>query len=137
MIAGYQKLETALRDAGQSVTTPRKAVYSAMAGRGPVSIEVVISACLSQADRASIYRTLALFRQLGIIDDLVVGGRKVIELSEEFSGHHHHLYCTSCGKSIDITDKLIERRLDGVADLYGFLATSHQVEVSGLCANCR
>lgn len=137
MTTGHQKLEQSLRNAGQSVTAPRKAVFSAMLGRGPMSVYAVLSACASQADRASIYRTLALFRQLGIIQDLVVGGHKVIELSEEFSGHHHHLYCTACGKSIDITDRLIERRLDGVAEVYGFLARAHQVEVSGLCANCR
>lgn len=137
MINPRHQLEQSLRNAGQSVTTPRLAVFDYMNGRGPLSTYAVVDGCRSLADRASVYRSLGLFRQLGIIQDLVVSGRKVIELSDEYSGHHHHLSCTSCGKSLDIADATIERRLENVAAQYGFLAVTHQVEVSGLCANCR
>jgi Fur family transcriptional regulator, ferric uptake regulator len=131
------KLERTLRESGQSITIPRLAVFDYLSGRGPIDIYSVVTQCMKKVDRASIYRTLALYRQLGIVNDLVVGGQKVIELSDEFSGHHHHLSCTSCGKSVDITDSGIERRLESVAVANGFLATAHQIEVSGLCSNCR
>ncbi len=137
MVNARHQLEQALRNAGQSVTGPRLAVFDYMLGRGPVSIYALISACQTQADRASIYRALALFRRLEIIQDLVVGGSKVIELCDQYAGHHHHLCCVNCGKSVDINDSAIERRLDSVAAANGFTATAHQVEVSGLCANCR
>src|SRR4051812_25014398 len=119
------KLEQTLRPAGQSMTLPRQIIFDFLVSRGPVSVKEVMAACLPRADRASIYRTLELFRRLDIIQDLVINGRKVVELSEDFSSHHHHLTCTSCGKSIDITDKPIERRLDAIAEHYGWLATGH------------
>lgn len=137
MNSSHTQLRQTLRAAGQSLTTPRLVVFDYLSGRGPVRPAALIAACLPRADRASIYRTLDLFRRLGIIEDLVSGGHKAIELSEDFSPHHHHLTCTSCGRSLDITDKPIERRLENIAEAHGFLATSHQVEVSGLCASCR
>lgn len=137
MTNGPSKLEQALRQHNQSVTGPRLAVFDYLSNRGPVGTFELVSECLDRADRASIYRTLALFRQLGVIQDMVVGGRKVIELSDSYSGHHHHLYCTSCGKSVDLTDQVIERRITSLADSHGFKSTSHQIEVSGLCGNCQ
>ncbi len=137
MVNARHQLEQTLHGASQSVTAPRLAVFDYLSGRGPVSTYALVSACLPAADRASIYRALALFRRLEIIQDLVVGGHKVIELSDYYAGHHHHLSCVNCGKSVDINDSAIERRLDSVAAANGFTATAHQVEVSGLCANCR
>jgi Fur family ferric uptake transcriptional regulator len=130
-------LHKTLKNAGYSLTLPRRAVFEYLVSRGPVSVNDLIDATLPRADRASIYRTLELFRKLEIIQDMVIGGQKVIELSESFSTHHHHLTCTSCGRTIDITDKAIERRLDAIAAHHGFTPTNHQVEVSGLCPNCQ
>jgi len=131
------QLELTLKNAGLSITLPRLCVFNYLLGHGPVTIAEIIVHCISQADRASIYRSIEVFRRLGIVTDLVIGGRKVIELSEEYSTHHHHLSCTNCGRSVDITDKSIEKRLNSLAEGYGFLPTAHQVEVSGLCQACR
>lgn len=131
------QLRQTLQSYGQSLTIPRQAVFDYLIGRGPVSTKEIIAACLSRADRASIYRTLELFARIGITQELVLRGRKVIELSQDFASHHHHLVCTACGKSIDIADKVIERRLDNITEQYGFLSTSHAVEVAGMCPNCR
>lgn len=129
--------EERLRTAGQSITTPRLVVFDYLVGRGPVAINEVMVACLPRADRASIYRTLEVFRRLEIISELTINGQRAIELGEDYSGHHHHLSCSACGKSLDIIDVTIERRLDRLAEQYGFLITGHQLEVSGLCSTCR
>jgi Fur family ferric uptake transcriptional regulator len=134
MEAAFKK---ALKDSGNSITLPRMAVFNYMLSRGPVTINALIEATLPRADRASIYRALELFRELGIVEDLVVGGQKVIELSQQFSSHHHHITCTNCGKTLDLTDKAIEKRLDSIAEFFGFKAAGHQIEISGLCPNCQ
>lgn len=132
-----EAFKKALKDAGHSITVPRIAVFDYLLGRGPVTINEVIDATLLRADRASIYRALELFRELGIIQDVVIGGHRVIELSENFSSHHHHLTCINCGHTLDITDKAIEKRMNSLAEYFGFESVGHQVEISGLCANCR
>ena len=51
-------------------------------------------------------------------------------------GHHHHLVCTSCGKTVEI-DPPSEDWLRGIAEKHGFTIESHTVEVFGLCPDCR
>lgn len=90
-----------------------------------------------QIDRASIYRTVALFRKLGIIQDIVAGGRRMIELTDSFDSHHHHLSCLRCGKSRTVADHALESDLERIASCNGFQPVSHQIEISGICADCQ
>jgi Fur family ferric uptake transcriptional regulator len=52
------------------------------------------------------------------------------------TGHHHHLLCTSCGKTIEIEGSAVEKWANTVAKNHGFRAVTHVVELSGLCAKC-
>ncbi len=126
-----------LKEAGYSITLPRIAVFDYLLGRGPVTINELIDAVLTRADRASIYRALDLFRHLEIINDIVINGQKMVELSESYNSHHHHLTCINCGHTLDVTDKVVEKRMNALAEYFGFESVGHQVEISGLCANCR
>ncbi len=119
-----------------SLTAPRKLVFAHLLKTGPLPVDELIRA-VPTIDRASVYRTLTTFRELDIVQDIITGGQKMIELTDRFNPHHHHLVCTNCGKSVDITDAPIEHRLDALAQLHGFKAQSHQIEVSGLCATCQ
>jgi Fur family transcriptional regulator, ferric uptake regulator len=131
-----QTLKAYLREHNQSVTPPRRWVFAYLQKHEQTTITELTTAA-TDFDRATIYRTLSLFRKLGIIHDLISGGRKLIELTDQFDAHHHHLTCTSCGKRLVIADPPIERRLDAIAELHGFAPTGHQIEVSGLCSDCR
>jgi Fur family ferric uptake transcriptional regulator len=119
-----------------SLTLPRRELFSHLRSYGPLPVAELIAA-LPQVDRATVYRTLETFRELAIVQDIITGGQKMVELTDRFSPHHHHLVCTNCGKSVDIEDAPIENRLTALARLHGFTAQTHQIEVSGLCANCQ
>ncbi len=129
-------LHSKLQSSGHSQTPARRDIFSYLRTSGPVTVALVIEAHPA-FNRASVYRTLALFRQLGIVHDLIAGGQKLIELTDEFDTHHHHLTCVSCGTSITITDAPIENRLNAIAKARGFAPTAHQIEISGLCAKCQ
>lgn len=128
-------LRAYLKEHGHSVTPPRRWVFEYLRKNEQVAIAQLIADC-ADFDRATIYRTLTLYRELGIIHDLISGGRKLVELTDQFDAHHHHLTCTGCGASMVIADPAIEHRLDAIAQLHGFTPASHQIEISGTCGEC-
>lgn len=88
------------------------------------------------ADRASLYRALAMFHELGVIEDRIIRGQRMVELTDLYDAHHHHLTCNSCGKSVAITMPDIEQDLVELCRSYGFETSGHIIEASGLCAEC-
>ena len=52
------------------------------------------------------------------------------------TGHHHHLVCRSCGRTVEVEGQDVERWARAVADAHGFSQVDHLVEVFGTCAAC-
>lgn len=132
-----EKLKHHLRDSGYRVTEPRLSVFRYLQEHDPSSMAALIEAHTPQMDRASIYRVVALYRELGVIQDIVAGGRRMIELTDSFGSHHHHLSCLRCGKSKAVSDQELEADVDRISELNGFRPVSHQIEISGICSACQ
>ncbi len=49
------------------------------------------------------------------------------------SGHHHHLICRECGKTVEIAGPAVEIWADRVAQEHGFTQITHTVELFGTC----
>lgn len=131
------QLRQHMQKAGHSLTKPRLAVFAALQDQEPQTMRRLIAACPS-IDRASIYRTIALFEKLGIVQRLQIGWKYKLELTDSFSRHHHHLTCLKCGRVIafDESTELI-KELRWVAAHNRFKIRSHQLEIQGLCESCR
>lgn len=92
----------------------------------------------SVMDRASIYRTVALFEELGIVVRVQQGWKYKIELSDIFSPHHHHISCTNCGRILSFNEpEGLEDLLNEIAVTGGFTHQFHSLEISGLCPECQ
>jgi Fur family ferric uptake transcriptional regulator len=52
------------------------------------------------------------------------------------SGHHHHLVCRQCGRTIEVEEPAVERWADQVAAAHRFVDVSHTVEIVGRCPSC-
>src|SRR5581483_4993231 len=90
----------------------------------------------SRTGLATVYRTLALLSGAGVIDAFSHrAGEQCYRLCGE--GHHHHLVCEHCHRVVEVEECDLGKWLDGVAQEHGFVATGHQVEITGLCADCR
>ena len=84
---------------------------------------------------ATVYRTLQKAAARNTVDVLRKDdGEALYRLCE--TGHHHHLVCTSCGKTIEVEGSSVERWANTVAKNHGFRKVSHVVELFGLCAKC-
>ncbi len=125
-----------LKDRGQSLTKSRLAVFNALRGHEPQTMQQLIAAC-PDIDRASVYRTIDLFEKLGIVQRLQIGWKYKLELSDAFSRHHHHMTCLRCNRitSFDETQEL-EQQLRWIAGHNRFKIQAHQLEIQGLCARC-
>jgi Fur family transcriptional regulator, ferric uptake regulator len=132
-----QQLATFLKARQQSLTKPRLIVFAALQKSEPLTMQQLVHACAS-VDRASIYRTIALFEKLGIVQRLQIGWKYKLELSDAFQRHHHHLTCLKCGRVIPFDeDSALQSKLRQISQAEKFKMSGHQLEIQGFCANCR
>jgi Fur family ferric uptake transcriptional regulator len=90
----------------------------------------------SQTGLATVYRTLSLLADKGVVDTLSHHGTELCyRLCTEL--HHHHLVCSSCHRVVEVEQCGLGSWLDTVTAQHGFVATDHRVEITGLCAACR
>jgi len=90
----------------------------------------------SRIGLATVYRTLALLHEHGVIDSLSHhGGELCYRLCS--GAHHHHLVCSSCHRVVEIEECGLDDWLAAVGERHGFVPTEHTVEITGLCAGCR
>ncbi|WP_335341409.1 transcriptional repressor [Bifidobacterium oedipodis] len=84
---------------------------------------------------ATVYRQLNALADTGEADTVRLDGQQLFRLCGD-DGHHHHLVCKNCGKTVEI-ESPSESWLKGIADKYDFTIENHTLEVFGLCADCR
>lgn len=129
-------LHQVLKQHGFSLTKPRTIVFNALQNEEPQTMREVVAKC-SAIDRASVYRVISLFEQLGVVQRLQMGWKYRLELSDDFHEHHHHLRCTRCNSVTPLQEDLdLEERLNVIAQNYKFTLQNHQLELSGLCEAC-
>jgi Fur family ferric uptake transcriptional regulator len=134
----YELLENTLRLGGYSVTKQRRLVFELLLKHEPQAMHELYERSIGRLDRASLYRIIALFERLGIVQKLSMGWKYKLELSDMFTGHHHHITCLKCGRVIPIKEDLsIERFITSIAQKHRVSAVKHQLEIQGYCNSCR
>lgn len=88
-------------------------------------------------DPVTVYRTIELFQKLMLVQEVGLGRHRLLELSDDYHAHHHHVMCVGCGRITDFDSAVIEADLARVAEELGFDIRSHQLEATGLCATCQ
>ena len=133
---------TQLAAIGQRFTPNRKQIVAALTeAQRPLSIpEILETTGLAQS---SAYRNLTVLENAHVVVRVISTDEWArFELSEEITGHHHHMVCHSCGAVDDvrIPDE-IEHQLDEalalVAAQAGFRMAHHRLDVVGVCKSCR
>jgi Fur family ferric uptake transcriptional regulator len=136
-----KKLTSILRQRGYRLTPQRRAVLKVIA----LSPGHLTPAAMYQRVRreypgiglVTVYRTLAILAELGLICEVHAGGSCRSYLMRKPVGHHHHLICSRCGRVVDFSGcdlEGLERRL---ARENGFKIEGHLLEFLGLCLACQ
>src|SRR5258708_18690455 len=87
--------------------------------------------------RATIYRTLDLLVDSGIVGRVRIGETGYRYERLRAGEHHDHLICNECGRVIEFFEPRIESLQDVVCERYGFLPLSHSHQMRGICRQCR
>jgi Fur family ferric uptake transcriptional regulator len=83
----------------------------------------------------TVYRTLAAMADAGEVDVLRTGDGEAV-YRRCSTGHHHHLVCRTCGRTVEVDGPAVERWATRVADENNFVDISHTLEVFGTCSSC-
>ncbi len=140
-----------LEESEYRLTKPRRAILDVLAHTDEhLSAEEIYQRVYGDYPSiglTTVYRTLELFVQIGIVLRFDFGdGRARYELSvgpEVHGSHHHHLICTSCNKIIDYTDfiedeiELLRKTEKGLETLHNFKINNHIIAFYGFCEDCR
>jgi Fur family ferric uptake transcriptional regulator len=83
----------------------------------------------------TVYRTLQAMVDSGELDVLRTNeGETAYRRCS--NGHHHHLVCRRCGRTVEVSGPAVERWASAVADEHGFREVSHDLEIFGTCSSC-
>ncbi|MFG3301659.1 Fur family transcriptional regulator [Micromonospora chersina] len=83
----------------------------------------------------TVYRTLQGLADAGEIDVMrPPGGEHLYRRCSE--GHHHHLVCRACGRTVEVAGPAVESWAERVAAEHGYAEVSHTLEIFGTCPAC-
>jgi Fe2+ or Zn2+ uptake regulation protein len=125
-----QVLTEALRARGQRVTLPRLAVHRFVTSAPRHVTADDIHDELPTLSFATIYSTLDLLEEMGLVRRVsTLGGSAVYDSRVDA---HDHAVCRVCGRMFDLESASVP----AAAVPRGFRAERTQVEIIGVCANC-
>jgi Fur family ferric uptake transcriptional regulator len=121
-------------------TWQRTAVRDALEGRedfvSAQDLHAALKAAGSPIGLATVYRALADLAGAGGADSLQSAEGESLYRACASPGHHHHLICRSCGRTVEIEADDIEQWAADTAAAHGFSDPQHVVDVFGTCAGC-
>lgn len=140
-VALLERFRRYLRDHRQPVTRQRDQVAELVfTSQDHLSVEQIrrrLAERGQQVGLATIYRTLDLLVQSGLVRDHDFGqGYRRFEPMPAQT-HHDHLICVRCGRVAEFAHERLERMLPIIADEYGFQPERHRVEIYGVCRDCQ
>lgn len=84
--------------------------------------------------RATIYRTLPLLVECGVLKEMDFGrDQKIYDPNYNEHPHHNHLICTDCDKIVEFEDQHIELLEDCITKRLGFSPASKFVRITATC----
>jgi Fe2+ or Zn2+ uptake regulation protein len=132
------ELAELLRDRGLRATSQRVVMHRLLRDHNRhLSAEELLSEAgerLPGISLPTVYATLELFEQLGIVRRVNGGGSTL--LWDTRADAHHHMICRNCGRIEDMDTPLDLERARRSAARAGFQPDRAEVVVSGLCAEC-
>lgn len=132
----HSQKENPLKRAGLKSTPGRRAVLSVLGKvKSAASAEEIHSLVGREVcDRATIYRILDSLDEAGLLQCMIVKGKKLY-LPEEPSHHHHHVICRRCNAAVCL-EECVVAPLEKMALDLGFHDIRHSLQLTGLCSGC-
>lgn len=122
-----------IKSQGGKITKTRKAVATYIATCKGLFCAKDVLKSLPNIDSVSLYRTIDLFVEIGILSPAVqLDGNQYFELHTHGDSHHHHVICKQCKKTA-----CIEYCPTACESVPGFTNVHHSVSLVGICHSCQ
>ena len=129
-----------LQEKGYRLTSQRvlvlKAIYHAENHISAEEIYEQLHERFPYINKSTIYRTLELLSNLKLVTESNLGDG-CVRYHAAIKGHHHHLICNLCGKTINLEELALEPLKATLLREYGFEADVRHMVISGVCSDCQ
>jgi Fur family transcriptional regulator, ferric uptake regulator len=131
--------ETTLKAKGLRLTPQRRMIVDIIHKKTDhLSAEDIIQYVQTRmpgVNKSTIYRTLELLEKNGCVFKSESGSGFIYHHTEE--GHHHHLVCRECGKTIECEENIFSPLEHSLSQKYGFDVDFRHMVISGVCLTCQ
>ena len=139
LVAFTMSCTTILKQKGLKMTPQRRLILEYIHdNQSHLTAEDLISFLDTRApgiNKSTVYRTLDLLEESGCVVKSEMDGRFIYHHAEE--GHHHHLVCRVCGRTIDCNENIFADLKKTLQEELDFQADLKHVMINGVCAACR
>ncbi len=133
--AADSNILAALENQGYRSTQPRREIISGLEHRSDAFTAEDLVRDLPHIGRATIFRTIKLLLEAGIICKLsLINGEPRYSLAH--AEHHHHTVCVTCGAIGEFHAGTVERVLRLIGNEIGGRIIGHRIELYITCAAC-
>ena len=129
-----------LKERGLKLTRERTAIlkkaFSCNGHFDPESLYLDIKQEGLKASRASVYRTINLLCECGLVEKVMQTEHGALYEIALGTPHHDHMLCIECGRIIEFFSGDLERIQEDLCVKQGFQGVSHSLEIRGYCKKC-
>ena len=129
-----------LRRQGYRLTPQRLLVLSIIAeGGSHMGVDEVYrlaKEAYPYMDIATAYRTLNLFKRIGVVTEVAIGDRLHYEMTDP-AGRHHHMVCQTCNGAFNLSPIYLEEFHRTLMQEFGFEPDLEHFSITGVCSGCR
>ncbi len=134
-----QNFADRIRALGYRMTPQRQLILDSiceMGGHAPISdIYARVNTKSKLIDKATVYRTINMLHENGLLVSAEINGATSYEIAEEKP--HHHLVCRTCGDVRMLEDHHFEDLVEHLQTHHHFAAELNHLTINGLCASCQ
>jgi Fur family ferric uptake transcriptional regulator len=128
-----------LKAKGLKLTPQRILIADIIHGaKGHLTAEDIIErarAKMPGVNKSTVYRTLELLAETGCVFKSELGDQIIYHHADE--GHHHHLVCRECGKTVECDEDLLAPMAKSLKNKYSFNIDFNHLIMSGVCKDCQ
>ena len=128
-----------LKERGYRVTPQRAIILEAIEGlSGHMTAEdifEIVQQTSSYISLATVYRTLDLLKELGLITESHMG-TTTTHYAPITHGPHHHAVCRKCNHTIELSHAVFEPIAEELRTKNGFVADVNHLVIFGWCSEC-
>jgi Fur family ferric uptake transcriptional regulator len=103
---------------------------------GPEQLYFRLRSSGSKASRASVYRTLNLLVESGLVEKVTRTDKGNIYEHTFGHSHHDHMICSRCSRVIEFYSENLEKLQEEICKNNNFSGMSHILEIRGWCETC-